>query len=178
MKELASEPHIVEMIKRELGTCTLYASQIHAKAPRGEGKAVPWHQDGGLKVRTVWIPLDHIDDKNGGLQVLDRAHTHGRLDFKRVSSEEDFQTARFYANYNVFEVDLHSQEGVFQYKISAGGLAMHHPLIPHSSPPNICRRRRRRVIILRYMAASEPRPAGHIFHYKTGEKITKQYLDL
>jgi hypothetical protein len=42
------------------------------------------------------------------------------------------------------------------YNLPAGSLEIHHPLIPHCSPPNTSHDRSRRVIIMRYQLASEP----------------------
>lgn len=50
---------------------------------------------------------------------------------------------------------------------------MHHPLLPHSSPPNMSVDRDRRVIILRYMAANEPAEKATVRHWRTGELFEK-----
>jgi len=51
---------------------------------------------------------------------------------------------------------------------------MHHPFLPHASPPNGSAGRERRVIILRYMAAGEPSAKGGIPHWRTGELFERK----
>ncbi|EKX46126.1 hypothetical protein GUITHDRAFT_138593 [Guillardia theta CCMP2712] len=43
-------------------------------------------------------------------------------------------------------------EGMYCYRLKAGGAAMHHPLLPHCSESNMSMDRDRRVIILRFMS--------------------------
>ena len=202
-------------------------------------QAVPWHQDGDSKVVTLWIPLDDVDETNGGLRVLRGAHVLGRLPWRKVQSAQELRRAEALARHNVFEVDLRAlivgkgetggeseirfksrcvvygsgsndgnadrdsenrrgreggkgmpsktkttgdrQEGEsghalaktyapFQYKMKAGGLAMHHPLLPHSSPANTSTRRRRRVIILRFHAAGEKQVFGWVRDFRDPQR--------
>ena len=114
MWALATHPVILKMVELSLGPgAQIYASQLHRKAPAdsagGGGHAVPLHQDGDAKVRTIWICLDDVDQKNGALQVVPGGHLLGRLPLRRVSTVDELTEAQYFARNNVFQVDLTGQ---------------------------------------------------------------------
>jgi hypothetical protein len=47
-------------------------------------------------------------------------------------------------------------------ELPAGGLEVHHPSLPHRSPPNTSSARWRRVLVCRYQPASEPLTGGPV----------------
>ena len=72
-KDLATEPKLLDMIEKSLGqNFILFSSQLATKHPNS-GKLVPWHQD-GERCRTVWIPLDDVNEQNGALRVIPGLH--------------------------------------------------------------------------------------------------------
>jgi hypothetical protein len=71
----------------------------------GVNSAVPWHQDGDARVRTLWIALDHVSPTSGGLRVLRGGHQRGRLPYAPVRSEAELASAAYFARNNVFRVD-------------------------------------------------------------------------
>ena len=112
------------------------------------GWKVPWHQD-GERCRSVWLPLDDVDEENGTLQMLSGWHRRGRQRFKPVATEEEVESAEFFQQYHLYASDIldddHGGGGgggggvdsaVVTCNMGAGGLEIHHPLTPHSSSPN------------------------------------------
>lgn len=192
MWSLATDPFIVQMLDATLGPGSqLYASQLHRKAPAsaaegGGGHEVPWHQDGSDKVRTIWIALDPVDAHNGALRVLPGWHRQGRLPLKRVESLEELTAAEYMARNNVYQIDLEAaaaKEGgrtstrkgsVVTYELPAGGGAMHHPQLPHSSLPNASPLRDRRVVILRFMARGEKLAPTRAQHWQEGRYFAQE----
>lgn len=160
-----------DLVARHLGgDLVLYSTQLAYKPPNA-GRAVPWHQD-GERCRTVWIPLDNVDPENGGLIVQPGAHVHGRLPYKRVS-EVDLDDALFNTKYSVFAVIPPGQPGQpLGYRLRAGALEIHDPLLPHCSLPNTTDTPRR-VVILRYQPVSEPLAQNPIINPRTGRKHAK-----
>ena len=102
MWALATHPVVIRMVELSLGPdAQIYASQLHRKGPatsadRG-GHAVPAHQDGDARVRTIWITLDHVDQDNGALEVLPGGHHLGRLPLRLVESLEELEAAQYFA---------------------------------------------------------------------------------
>ena len=90
----------------------------------GVNSAVPWHQDGGANVRTVWIALDPVSPSSGGLRVLRGGHKMGRMPYAPVKSVDDLEAAAYFAQNNVFRVDHENfdMENVYEYRFPAGGL--------------------------------------------------------
>ena len=207
--QISDKSAIGSRLRRKRETEGSKASRKRKRSWSGEGgdepfqQAVPWHQDGDSKVLTLWLPLDDVDEHNGGLRVLRGAHVLGRLPWRPVGSSQELKRAEALARHNVFEVDLASVEVVvgedkresnrtskggvgggggntssrgagiatttytpYQYTMKAGGLAMHHPLLPHSSPANTSTSRRRRVIILRFHAAGEKQVLGRVRDFR------------
>merc|ERR1719343_1757897 len=89
---LAALPPLVDLVAQVLGTenVILWACQIFCKLP-GEGKAVPFHQDGQywpiepLRACSAWISLDQSDSENGAVQMIPGSHLRGEFEHvKRV----------------------------------------------------------------------------------------------
>ena len=59
----------------------------------GVNSAVPWHQDGGANVRTLWISLDTVTAESGGLRVLRGGHRLGRLPYAPVATAAELAQA-------------------------------------------------------------------------------------
>ena len=99
---LATHPVVVGMVELSLGPgAQIYASQLHRKGPAtsagGGGHAVPAHQDGDARVRTIWITLDDVDKENGALEVLPGGHRLGRLPLRLVETLEELEEAKYFA---------------------------------------------------------------------------------
>lgn len=172
---LANEPKLVAAVQRCLKSSevVLYCSQL-AVRHAGSKSYTPWHQDGqGGAVCTVWICLDRVSPKNGGLRVLVGEH-RGRREYKQVTCAKELEVALKYAEHNVFECECEEQN-VHSYRLRAGGAGIHHAFLPHSTLPNVSSTDRR-VIILRYMLANEARLGGFIPDYRNvNTKVKRTY---
>ena len=189
IKRIACHPKLVSYLRREehFGPDRdfyLYCSQCSTKPARGECSHVPWHQDGDGTVRTVWIALDDISSKNGGLVVMRGGHDAGRRTLKHVKSQEELSDAIRHAKYNVFAIQDKDivDKATYAYEFPAGGAGIHHPLLPHMSYRNTTDRARR-VLILRYTTDKDAKNDECFLHYRTMKPtpkksfLVKPYID-
>ena len=129
MIELASAPGLLKHLRRHLGPdIALYCSQICVKSA-GQGRHVPWHQDGDESVRTVWIVLDEISKESGGLRVKPKLHRGGRLTLQTVSNVSELERATYFAKNNVYSVDTtrcrsFADTETYIYTLPAGGAGL------------------------------------------------------
>eukprot|EP00049_Salpingoeca_infusionum_P011841 m.208482 g.208482 ORF g.208482 m.208482 type:complete len:258 (+) comp15042_c0_seq11:85-858(+) len=138
---LATQPMLLDMLSFHYGErVTLFSSQLAVKAQQG-GTETPWHQD-GERCRTVWIPLDDVNDSNGTLVVKPGWHRRGRLPMRKLKeTDEDVEDVLFFAKHHLYEVNPGISRRRFEHdavsiKLPAGGLEMHHPQSPHCSHAN------------------------------------------
>jgi ectoine hydroxylase-related dioxygenase (phytanoyl-CoA dioxygenase family) len=66
------------------------------------------------------------------------------------------------------------ESSAVQFRFPAGGMAIHHTMIPHTSFPNKSDRWRR-VLVLRYMAAGGTLGAKQYEDYRNGEPFDRKY---
>jgi hypothetical protein len=165
--DIATDSAICALVAALLGAPpVLVSTQLFAKPPSGGAAGeVPWHQDAaaGGNTLAVWIALDDmaITGANGGLSVLPRLHTRGRLPSEPCSAS----TATF--DRIVHEALAPHLPSAVRYAFRAGGAGLHGPLTPHSSPPNTSPRARR-VLVLRYCAATGASVRGETFWHIDG----------
>lgn len=173
--ELASQPKLLDMVERQIGpNIVLWSSHLLCKEPR-TGKEVPWHQDApywnvsGNHAGALWIALDDISAKNGGMSVLPGWHNKGALRIRKrnetVFSDEIEPSA--------LPPDLDTMK--VQYVFLAGGMATHHTMIPHNSIPNNSDGWRR-VVVLRYIAADATLGEKQYEDYRTGKKFSRRFF--
>lgn len=175
MWTLATYPLIIDIVTQVLGPdVVLFSTQLATKRPRS-GEIVPWHQDGERCV-TLWLTLDDVDENNGSMSVLPGEHLKGRRKFRLIKNETHLEQTEFFQQYNLFamagdeEIDI---KHAVTYRLPAGSLEMHDPLLPHSSLPNKSWTRTRRVIIMRYQKACEPLSGGIIHHWRDNAEMEK-----
>ena len=84
--DICSTPSILDHVEQLIGpNIVLYSSHIISKA-KGDGYAVPWHQDGiywdlePMDVTTVWLAIDEATVENGCMRVIPGTHTRGPLE--------------------------------------------------------------------------------------------------
>jgi hypothetical protein len=170
--ELACEPKLLDIVEAHIGpNILLWSTHLLCKPP-GAGRSIPWHQDApyfhlrGICPPTLWIAFDDIDEDNGGLAVLPGMHTHGL--FPTVDSGR-----------TDFEKEL-AIEGIapgidpVYYHLRAGQLAMHHPRMPHWSPPNRSNRWRR-VVTASYINADAELATRTYSDYQTNEPFERRF---
>ena len=78
---------ILDLVEPILGPdITLFSSHFICK-PRGNGKRVPWHEDGyywkglldPMEVATVWLAIDPSTTENGCMYVVPKSHRDAKL---------------------------------------------------------------------------------------------------
>jgi ectoine hydroxylase-related dioxygenase (phytanoyl-CoA dioxygenase family) len=111
----------------------LFHDQLISKAP---GPAVVgWHTDRSYwltcsspEMLTIWVPLQDVDDRNGGLRVVDESH---RL-------EIDHNTMRGFHN-RTADGDPRAwpRSAVLPLAMRRGQVSVHHAKTIHGSGPNL-----------------------------------------
>ena len=155
MWELASSNGIVQAARAVCGgPVVLYGSQIAVRTPRMNLNCessqlergldtTPWHQDGhGARIATFWLPLDHVDKRTGGLEVMKHGHRQGKFPLRRLQNPDELPLARKMAVHNVFEIEVGGDQTalrrqIHSYRLRAGGAGVHHSSLPHRSGPNL-----------------------------------------
>lgn len=171
---LACQPALLDIVEAHVGPdIVLWGTHMLCKPPN-HGRSIPWHQDApyftvrGRYAPTLWLAFDDIGPDNGGLRVLPGAHKlgmlptieSGRTDFERTIGEGVLARA------NVEP---------FDYRLSAGQLAMHDALMPHYSPPNGSSRWRR-VVTFSYVSADGDLQPKTYADYRTHEPFERQFI--
>lgn len=164
--DLANEPRILDMMESQIGeNLVLWSTHMLCKPP-GSGMPIPWHQDapywnvGGPFPAGLWIAFDAMDEDNGAMAVLPGWHQKGTLP---IDTRENVLFNQMIDPQRL-PPDVDSVK--HQYRMPAGGMAMHDTMIPHSSTANQSPRWRR-VLVLRYMSATA----------EMGEKMYEDYRD-
>ena len=140
----------------------------------GTGRPIPWHQDSpywntSKLAGSVWLALDDVDGRNGTMFVLPRWHKRENL--RRKSTGKDFFTEEIDPSLlppNIAQLQV-------GYFLKAGEAAVHDPMMPHRSSPNLSDRWRR-VMVCRYMSADGAMGQKEYPHYQTGEMFPRKYI--
>jgi hypothetical protein len=158
--EFCQHPDILTMVKQLIGPdIILWGSQLFAKPP-GDGKAVPWHQDGAywpiepLATVTVRIAIDGSDRDNGCMQYIPGSHRAKRLERHEADVRED--TALGQAMPKIDECKARD------CTLAPGQISLHDVYTVHGSAHNRSTKRRADYAI-RYMPATSryDRSANH-----------------
>ncbi len=149
--EFCRTPDILDMVEQLIGPdIILWGSQMFAKPP-GDGKAVPWHQDGKywpldpLATITVRIAIDGSDRENGCMQYIPGSHNTQRLERHEPDPRED--TALGLA---LPDID---RGKIRDCILEPGQISLHDVYTVHGSQHNRSSRRRADYAI-RYMPAT------------------------
>ncbi len=170
---LATQPPILDLVERQVGPhIILWASALLCKPP-GAGRTIAWHQDTpywnitGTLAAGLWIPFDDVDADNGAMCVLPGWHLKGELPRKKAVDSlftEEIEPSALPADIDAVK---------YQYRIKAGGLAIHHTMMPHNSLPNRSSRWRR-VLVLRYASAAGTVGPKEYEDYRTGKMFSRE----
>ena len=172
--ELASSKDLLDAVEVAIGPdIVLWSTHLICKPPR-TGRAIPWHQDGTYwnlagRMTSVWLALDDVDRENGTMYVLPGHHKQvfGRRETGNDFFDEEIQPDILPENIERLQVE---------YRFKAGEAAMHHVLIPHSSPPNLSPVRWRRVVVIRYISADGDIGTKQYPDYRTTELFERKYI--
>lgn len=149
--DLLNDQRIVDCVADLFGENVIgWGSHFFCKMPH-DGKAVAWHQDSSYwplspsKALTVWLAIDDVDMKNGGMKFIAGSQHHGHMTYRASTAEE----------HNVLNqtIDNPEQYGrLVENPLRAGQISIHSDLLLHGSDPNDSDRRRC-ALTLRYAAA-------------------------
>lgn len=147
--DFASDPDILDLLECLIGPdIILWGAQVFCK-PAGDGKEVPWHQDGHywpirpLATCTVWVAIDDSTRENGAMRYIPGSHKSGLYQHSTDSSTE-LALNQVLASGQVDETQARDDE------LEAGQLSLHDVYLVHGSPPNRSSKRRA-GFALRYM---------------------------
>ena len=141
--DYARNPAILDMAEQIIGPdIALWNMSFFAK-PAGDGKAVPWHQDGEywpirpLATCTVWVALDDATRENGCLQVIKGSHRSRRLMQHRSNPSEDLVLHE-----ELLKSEFDESQAV-PIELERGQISMHDVFLAHGSAPNTSDKPRR-----------------------------------
>ena len=151
--ELARDDLILDCVEATIGPdIILWSTHIFCK-PSGDGKEVPWHQDGHywpirpLATCSVWVALDDVTLENGAMGYIPGSHREQTLHSHHMDSGSHL------ALNHVLDSD-HVVVSEARYNVlEAGQFSLHDVYLIHGSSPNLSPNRRA-GLVLRYMPAS------------------------
>ena len=149
--EFCQHPMILDMVEQLIGPdIILWGSMLFAK-PAGDGKAVPWHQDGRywpiepLETVTVRVAIDGSDKENGCMQYIPGSHKTHKLELHEIDIRDDMALGQRMA-----EVDDSQAADCI---LAPGQMSLHDVYTVHGSAHNRSTKRRADYAI-RYMPAT------------------------
>jgi ectoine hydroxylase-related dioxygenase (phytanoyl-CoA dioxygenase family) len=150
--QLARTPAILDMVEQLIGPdIVLWGCQVFCKPP-GDGREVPWHQDGRywpirpMATVTAWIAIDDSTSENGCMRFLPGSHSVGRSYHHRADDRPDLALDLTIDD----DLDFSTARDVV---LQAGQMSLHDVFLIHGSNANRSSQRRAGVAI-RYMPAS------------------------
>ena len=149
--EFCQFPDILDMVEQLIGPdIILWGSMLFAK-PAGDGKAVPWHQDGKywpiepLATITVRVAIDGSDRENGCMQYIPGSHKARKLEHHEVDAREDMALGQAMPDLDT--------SGARDCILAPGQISLHDVYTVHGSAHNRSVKRRADYAI-RYMPAT------------------------
>ncbi|MBI4580456.1 MAG: phytanoyl-CoA dioxygenase family protein [Planctomycetes bacterium] len=140
--DLCSKPATLDAVERFIGpNIVLFSCHIICKA-KGDGLAVPWHQDAiywplePMEVITLWLAIDDSTEANGCMQVIPGTHTAGPIEHVEIEHAESKVLHRGVPSHLV------DASRLVNCLIPRGGCSFHAPYLIHGSAPNTSNHRR------------------------------------
>ena len=150
--EFPHDPQILDMVEDLIGSdIILWGVHMFSK-PAGDGKEVPWHQDGHywpirpLATCTVWVAIDESTRENGAMRYIPGSHS-GRQ-YVHFTDNSD----RLALN-QVLSPGQVEESMARNVVLEPGQMSLHDVHLVHGSPPNRSTKRRAGLAI-RYMPAT------------------------
>jgi hypothetical protein len=147
--EFATDPDLLDLVECVIGPdIILWGAQVFSK-PAGDGKEVPWHQDGQywpirpLATCTVWVAIDDSARENGAMRYIPGSHKSGI--YEHVSDPSDALVLN-----QVMAPGLVDETKAKDDALEAGQLSLHDVYLVHGSPANRSTKRRA-GLAMRYM---------------------------
>ena len=149
--DLAHDAAILDLVEQVLGPdIILWGCHLFCKPP-GDGKEVPWHQDGHywpirpLANCTVWVALDYSGEKNGALRFI--PGTHSGQAYSHHTDKGDHLALN-----QVLDPGQMDESTARTVTLQPGQMSLHDIHLVHGSNPNTSTLRRA-GLALRYMPA-------------------------
>ncbi|XP_064637126.1 uncharacterized protein LOC135493597 [Lineus longissimus] len=116
---------------------------LRPKVPKNDATAVPWHQDSGYFdqesydhiIPTTWIPFLDTNANNGGMQMVKRAHRHGRV-VRHTCCWENTWYIDLAEEEMVKSLGVDIERDVETVEVPYGGFLLFQNITPHRSLPN------------------------------------------
>ena len=150
--DFALDNPALELVEQLIGPdIILWNTHLFLKPP-GDGREVPWHQDGQywpirpLATCSLWIALDPVDEENGAMRYVPGSHSG------QIYSHHTDNDPLLCLNQVLDEGQLPLRDAPF-VKLGPGGFSLHDVYLVHGSAANRSTRRRSGFAI-RYMPAS------------------------
>lgn len=148
--DLCSNPRLLDVVEQIIGPdIVLFACGLFCK-PKGDGKEIPWHQDGifwpldPMKITTLWLAVDDSTLENGCMRVIPGTHKLGKIE--HVGSGEG-KALHLYLDESHFDVAKS-----VDIELKQGSCSFHEAFTIHGSNPNNSPKRRCGFTV-RYMSA-------------------------
>ena len=147
--DIATDPDILDLVECAIGPdFILWGAHVFCKPP-GDGKEVPWHQDGHywpirpLATCTVWVAIDDVSPENGAMRYIPGSHKTGIHQHLTDASED-------LALHQVMAPGTFDASQAKDDSLEAGQLSIHDVYLIHGSPANRSTKRRA-GLAMRYM---------------------------
>jgi ectoine hydroxylase-related dioxygenase (phytanoyl-CoA dioxygenase family) len=151
--DFAHDSDILDLVECLIGPdIILWGAHVFCK-PAGDGKEVPWHQDGHywpirpLATCTVWVAIDASTQENGAMRYLPGSHKSRQL-FAHYTDPSDALALN-----QVLAPGIVDESTARDDELQAGQFSMHDIYLVHGSPANRSTKRRA-GLALRYMPAT------------------------
>lgn len=140
--DFCATPSLLDHVAALIGpNIVLFSSHIISKA-KGDGLAVPWHQDAiywplePMNVVTLWLAIDDSTVANGCMRVIPGTHTRGPLEHVK-----DPDPASKVLDLGV-RPELVDETKAVDCVLKRGDCSFHAPYTIHGSAPNTSPQRR------------------------------------
>ncbi len=140
--KFCTTPSLLDHVEQLIGpNIVLFSSHIISKA-KGDGLAVPWHQDGiywdlePMDVVTLWLAIDESTVENGCMRVIPRTHTLGPLEHVKETNPEGKVLDRG------LKPEFVDEAQAVNCELKPGDCSFHAPYLIHGSTRNTSQKRR------------------------------------
>jgi hypothetical protein len=134
--DFCSTPALLDHVEELIGPdIVLFSSHIISKA-KGDGLAVPWHQDAiywslePMQVVTLWLAIDESRVENGCMRVIPNTHRQGALEHVTETNPEGLVLDRG------LKPEFVDESRAVNCELQPGDCSFHAPYLIHGSTPN------------------------------------------
>ena len=160
--KLVHNSKILDVIENLIGPNILVAgSVLFLKEPENKG-FISWHQDGiyqgwePYNSITTWLAITEVNEENGCLRMWPGSHKDNLKEHKDTFDKDNLLTR----GQTIENVPLKDTIPVI---LKPGQLSIHHPMIVHSSGPNLSNKRRIGFAIQSYIGTNVKQIIGKTF---------------